>query len=297
MTDFTVIIPTCDRPGPLARCLAALSAQDYPRDRFQVVVVDDGGRVPAGAAAAPYRERLPLEVVRQDNGGPASARNRGASLAGGRFLAFTDDDCLPDPGWLAALAAGLGEGDDRLAGGRTVNALPANPCAEASQFILDRAYDFYNPDPADARFFASNNMALRADLYQEMGGFDPSFRTSEDRDFCDRWRGAGRRMVHLPGAVVRHAHALSLGSFWRQHLGYGRGAWRFHRAHGRRDPSTSTLGTSFHRRLLRQLPGHLAARPGGRLSLLLLLGVWQAANLAGFLLEAAGVGRREEAAG
>ena len=64
-----------------------------------------------------------------------------------------------------------------------------------------------------------------------MGGFRADIFTfaSEDRDFCSRWLRRGYRMVYVPEAVVHHAHALTLGTFWRQHLSYGRGAFRFRR--------------------------------------------------------------------
>ena len=93
----------------------------------------------------------------QPHGGPARARNLGARAARGRLLAFTDDDCRPEPGWLAALEAALAARPGAMVGGRVTNLLADNPFAEASQLVTDIVYAHYNAGPGDARFVASNN--------------------------------------------------------------------------------------------------------------------------------------------
>jgi GT2 family glycosyltransferase len=69
-----------------------------------------------------------------------------------------------------------------------------------------------------------------AALFHQIGGFDAEFRAAggEDRAFCDDWRAHGHGLIFLPAAIVWHAHALNLRSFWQQHLAYGRGAFRYH---------------------------------------------------------------------
>ena len=288
---FSVIIPTYQRPALLVRCLEALAQARTGRAAYEVLVVDDGSPVAPAATVAPFRERMTVRLLRQANAGPAAARNTGAAEACGEFLAFTDDDCMPAPGWLDALAGELRAAPHRMVGGRVRNALPSNLYSCASQAILDLVYAHYNANPLAARFFASDNMALPADTFRALGGFTPSFRTSEDRDLCDRWLGAGYPLIYAPGAVVAHAHALTLQAFWRQHLGYGRGAFRFYRAHARRSAADSTLDPGFYLALLRRLPDVLEGRPIGRAAALAgLLGLWQAANLAGFVSEAVGSG-------
>jgi GT2 family glycosyltransferase len=282
--DFSVIIPTCDRPEPLSVCLRSLAGQHLPKDRFEVVVVDDGGREPSERVVAVFRESLRISCLRQRNRGPAEARNAGARIAGGRFLAFTDDDCEPEPGWLAALHAVLQEEPRAMTGGRTVNSLPDDPCPRASQFIQDFVYAHYNPDPQLARFFASNNMAMAARDFWAVRGFDAGFRTSEDRDLCDRWHGSGRRMIYVPDAVVRHGHRMGLRHYWMQHVGYGRGARRFLVHRKQRDRNSPFIDVGFYRKLLCSLPAVLRSTPGPYL-LAFLLFLWQMANATGFALE------------
>jgi GT2 family glycosyltransferase len=237
--DFSIIVPTYRRPAQLASCLEALAHLDYPRDRFEVLVVDDGSESPPGDLVASFRGRLGLTLLDRPHAGPAAARNAGARRAQGMWLAFMDDDCAPAPGWLRELRSVLQEGSEVLAGGRTVNALPDNVYASASHLLLDAFCRYANSRLPQGGFFPSNNMAMAAISFQRVGGFDENFSRAagEDREFCARWVHAGYRTTYAPRAVVSHAHELSFRSFWRQQMNYGRGAWRFHRAEARRsDP-------------------------------------------------------------
>jgi GT2 family glycosyltransferase len=168
-----------------------------------------------------------------------------------------------------------------MLGGRTINALPGNLCSALSQLVVEVAYARANADPNDARFFAANNLVVPADGFRRLGGFDPGFTTAEDRDLCIRWRRDGGRLVYAPEALVCHAHPLTLKGLWRQHFGYGRGAYRFHRKHGRgwRFDIDRRFYRDLARRPFRGERGQRAAR------LAVLLAVQQAANAAGFLAE------------
>ena len=286
MTTFSVVITTYNRPTQLRACLTALAQSAYPREAFEVVVVDDGGSAPLNALVTEFRPALAVALVAQSNGGPASGRNHGARVARHEFLAFTDDDCEPDPGWLAALARALASSPDVLLGGRTVNGLPDNLYSCASQLIVDMAYAFYNASPA-GRFFAANNLAVRAALFRQIGGFDERFRTSEDREFSDRWRHQGLSLVYEPAALVVHRHPLTLNSFCRQHFQYGRGAARFHAVCASRHSGRLLDHIGFHLMLPRWWRRAVATGHDRRTSLRVIpqLAVWQFANALGYLSE------------
>ena len=281
--DFSIIVPTYNRPRQLGECLTALVSLEYSHERFEVVVVDDGGTTPLDDVTASFHGGLGLIVVRSANAGPAAARNLGAAHARGRYLLFTDDDCRPRPNWLRALEARGRSARGALLGGRTLNALPGNRCSALSQLIVDVVYAHYNADPDNARFFASNNLAAPAARFHALGGFDPEFRTAEDRDLCDRWLGDGGRLVYVPDAVVDHAHALTVRGLWRQHFGYGRGAYRFHRSPARRGRNSLRIEGRLYREFVRYPYAH--ERTARAVSLTLLLVVQQAANAAGFAAE------------
>lgn len=282
---FSIIIPTYDRPSQLTACLHALARLHSPRNQFEVVVVDDGSPTSPAPVVARFRESLDVALFAQAHAGPAAARNLGAARARGRFLAFTDDDCAPAPDWLTALAARFVAHPHDLIGGRTLNALPDNPYAATSQIIVNSAYAHYNPDPDAACFFASNNLALPAERFGAIRGFDTAFTTSEDRDLCDRWLAHGYRMRYAPEVVVYHAHPLTFRSFWRQHFNYGRGAFRFHQARARRGNGPFRPELRFYRSLFAY--PFVQPHPGRRWRTAALLLASQIANTAGFLRESA----------
>lgn len=275
----TVIVPTRDRPESLARCLSALGRLDYPADRLQIVVVDDGSEPVVDRSAV--RAAPAVRWLRQSNRGPAAARNAGLAVATGDIVAFTDDDCEPDPGWLAALADALDRAPDALVGGVTVNALDDNPYSAMSQAIVEGARAWMETNRSDLRFHAANNLAARAQRLRAIDGFDPAFRTAEDRELADRWLRGGGSILTIPGAVVRHRHAMGLTGFWRQHFGYGRGASRLHRARRMRGSGAFRPSVSYCAHALAGPPSAGAGSLGA--SRYLLLAVWQAANAAGFV--------------
>ncbi|MGH7557915.1 MAG: glycosyltransferase [Gemmatimonadota bacterium] len=288
---LSIIIPTYSRPDQLATCLRALADQRYPCDRFEVIVVDDGSPSPLNPVVDAFRAHIELTLLRQSNAGPSLARNTGAARARGALLAFTDDDCVPDPGWLSALAGTFRSYPEALLGGQTIGVLTTNPYATASQLLVSYVYAYYNRDPDEARFFASNNMAVPARLFLEIGGFNTvqTRAAAEDRELCDHWISLGYRLRYVPDAVIRHAHALTPGGFWRQHFNYGRGAVEFRRARsGRGVPPLPIEPLSFYADMLRfpfaEQSGFRALRHSA------LIGFSQLASTVGFFWEA--VGRR-----
>ena len=226
---ISIVIPTHSRPAQLTNCLDALVKQDYEPARFEVIVVDDGGDVDLTDLVNNYRRSLNLTLLRQRNGGPASARNTGAAQSCGELLAFTDDDCIPAPNWLNELGAAIGDNLRTLAGGTTKNLLKKNFFSEASQALVDYLFEYYATSHTEMRFFTSNNMICRREDFNAVGGFSLAFKTAaaEDREFCNRWLVTGNSLVHARDAVVFHAHELSAGKFWHQHFNYGRGAFKF----------------------------------------------------------------------
>jgi glycosyltransferase involved in cell wall biosynthesis len=280
---LSVVVPTKGRPRYLERCLGALAGADYPHDRFEVVVVNDGGGPEVERIAAATGDRLAVAVVNPPGTGPSAARNAGAMSSRGEFIAFTDDDCEPAPEWLAALERALERNPGAAVGGETRNGAPQSRAAVATQLVVDAVHAHFNRDPAAPRFFASYNVAFPAQPFRALGGFDERFRYAEDREMCERWLGAGHRFAHAPGALVHHMRTLTLREFWGQHYGYGRGALAF--GHARRDrrqpPRRDMIG------VLRELARRTAQfnDAPGRLACAGYVALSQAATAAGFARE------------
>lgn len=283
---FSVVVPTYKRPQALAGCLGAIENVDYPRELLEVIVVDDGSPNPPEAVVREYARRLPVRLVLQDNAGPAAARNHGAELAGGDFLAFVDDDCQLSPTWLQVMAGRFRDVPTCAVTGCTQNVLNRNIFAKTSQTLIAFLYAYYNADPERACFLTSNNMAISAELFRRSGGFDTSFlrAAGEDREFCDRLLAGGHRVVYAPDAVVFHAHELTLLSFLRQHFHYGRAAYHFHRLRARRHKGGFRFEPC---RFYLALLGHAFEehRRVQTIGLMFMLGLTQVMNALGFFWE------------
>jgi len=215
----SVVVPTRDRPDRLVRCLRALDAQTQPL--VEVVVVDDGSR-DHGAVLAAVGDRPSVRVVRGAGEGPARARNLGAKAATGDVVCFTDDDCRPGPGWVAALVDAVAAGAAAVAG-PTWNARPHDRFAAASQLITNHLAAASRS--TGSPFAPSSCLGVRADVAAEVP-FDEAFplAAGEDREWCDRLAAAGHRLAWAPEAWVEHHQDLPARAFWRQQVRYGRGA-------------------------------------------------------------------------
>ncbi|HLK46167.1 MAG TPA: glycosyltransferase family A protein, partial [Acidimicrobiales bacterium] len=157
--DVTVVIPTKDRPGLLATCLArVLAACDATGRACEVVVVDDASTPPVGPLDDPR-----VSVVRTAGVGPSRARNLGIARATAPIVAFTDDDVEVDERWLAAALEVL-DAEPTVAGvtGRT-DAPPFDPLYEHGVF------------DHDGGSFLTCNVAYRTSALRAVGGFDRQF--------------------------------------------------------------------------------------------------------------------------
>jgi glycosyltransferase involved in cell wall biosynthesis len=281
--DFSIVIPTRNRTRSLLQCVEAAAQLAYARTRYEVLVVDDGGQEDLAPVLAPYLGRINFVLLRQTNAGPAAARNAGAASARGRYVAFTDDDCRPDPGWLDALAGRAAAHPGCGLGGLTVNGLPGNVFSTASEVLMRYLYHRWNRDGSGVTFLASNNVAFPRARFLELRGFDTRFprAAAEDREICYRWIRHQGRLVYEPAAVIYHYHALGPRTFLAQHFNYGRGEYllrRFMREEtGRRQP----FEPSFHLKL----PGYLFARHRGVRFVVMtgLIGLTQVALAFGFV--------------
>lgn len=281
---ISVIIPTRGRGGQLRQCLASLADLTYPRERWEVIVVEDGDEQQPDGRVETLGERLPFQYLQQPHAGCGIARNTGAAKARGRYLVFTDDDCLFPTDWLHRFEEEFQRTPCCVVAGRSINALKGNPYSQATQELMDYLHTMFNASPGQAMFAAGNNMGVPAEGFRELGGFSLRYirMAAEDRDFCARWVAAGRQMVYAPDVVVRHAHRLDFRSFLRQHAHYGRGGFLFHRLQAQRQQRGVQLEPAgFYFSLVLWPWRRRRGAEAVRLSLLLLLS--QIAHTAGYL--------------
>jgi glycosyltransferase involved in cell wall biosynthesis len=282
---FSIVVPTFERPRQVRRLLEVLADLDYPRDGFEVILVDDGSSTPLDSVVGPFGDRLNVILLRQLNAGPAPARQRGIDAAHGRYLAFTDDDCEPAPDWLRVLEEQFTQHPRSALGGRTLNALPDNPYSAAGQAVLDYLHSRWNANPEAASYFATNNIAFPAAEFRDIGGLDTTWSIpgGEDRELCRRWRQHGLAMRFVPEMIIYHSHQLRFAAFFRQQFNYGRGAFVFHAGGPRSDEVGQRAGAGFYFGLLLFPFSHFPFFRACHLSVLIF--VSQLAILAGFLAQ------------
>jgi GT2 family glycosyltransferase len=179
---ISVVVPTCGRPRELARCLQAI------RDADEIVVTSDDGLEPPSG----FFDTNKICWVKGPARGPAANRNYGARVATGDWIAFIDDDCVADDGWLAALRSAADGAD--VVEGKTV-------CPDKTGHFLEDVVENLSGGE-----FWSCNLAIRRLAFEQLGGFDERFPIAggEDLEFRSRIRKAGLRCRFEPGMQVYH---------------------------------------------------------------------------------------------
>ncbi|MEM8620456.1 MAG: glycosyltransferase [Actinomycetota bacterium] len=227
--SISVVVPTRDRPRQLAACLDALCRQHHAAT--EIIVVDDcssDAQQVESVVARVTRARLVLGAGR----GPAAARNRGVQSAHGDVICLTDDDCRPTEQWTARLAAQIDGGADVVAGA-TQPSPPDAVATVASQIITNELLAASLDDGGTTvRFAPTCNLAMTPSIAERFP-FDESFplAAGEDREWCDRVIAAGHTISYDGAATVAHRPELTVRTFWRQQVRYGRGAAHWRRRH------------------------------------------------------------------
>jgi glycosyltransferase involved in cell wall biosynthesis len=192
----SVIVPARDAAETIGRMLAALASQDLV-DPYEVIVVDDASSDGTVAVAGGFADSV--RVLRSEARGPGPARNTGAAASRGPVLAFTDADCVPDPGWLRAGLASIREAD--LVQGRVI------PDPEAHLGPFDHAVWV----TGESGLYETANLFVRRKLFEDVGGFEDFVRARIGKPLAeDVWLGwrarrAGARTGFSSDALVRHA--------------------------------------------------------------------------------------------
>lgn len=198
MPEFSVIIPHLNDPAGLDRCITALEVQTIGRDRFEIIVADNGSAIGLTALAAQFGKRALIIDAPVKGAGPA--RNAGVAQASGTIFAFIDADCIASPDWLREGAAALETCD--FAGGRVdVLVDHSGPLTGAEAFERVFAFDFKSY-AKDKGFVGSGNLFCRADTFTKVGPFGNLF--SEDVEWCHRATALGFRLGYHDAAAIGH---------------------------------------------------------------------------------------------
>jgi glycosyltransferase involved in cell wall biosynthesis len=215
----SVVIPAYNDERTISEAVAHSLSQTKGNLQVEVIVVDDGCTDNTAAVA----ESAGAIVIRQQNAGPAAARNRGWQSATARFICFTDSDCIPTAGWLENLLDGFTDSHiGAVAGSYDI----ANPGSWLARWVYQEIMERHKRMPPFVRAFGSYNVAIPRHVLQATGGFNPLYRraSGEDNDLSYRIIKKGYRIAFRPQAKVAHYHPERLWPYLMQQ--YRHGFWR-----------------------------------------------------------------------
>lgn len=223
---ISVVVPVWNAERTIGDCLASILRTDYPADRQEVVVVDNGST----DRTADIIGRHPVRCVYEERRGPSATRNRGIAVSRGEIVAFIDADCIATTHWLRELAGGFADGETCAVAGEIVAYPPSTPAERYHAMYKSRwqasALSLSRP------FAVTANVAFRRETFDRIGLFDPRLRTAEDKDFGWRFFDAGMKLVYSERALVFHRHRPTGWALFKQHVMWGYGAALVHQKHG-----------------------------------------------------------------
>lgn len=197
--SVSVIVPIYNAQRTVEDCLESLLALDYPRDRLQLLCVDNASTDRTPQILARYATRI--RVLHEDKRGPAAARNRGLRCATGEVIAFTDSDCVVDRLWLRFLVAPLHDASIGAVGGTILSKRPCNSIERFGEQIHDHERAIHEFMPP---YVITMNWSSRLSVLRDVGLFNEELLRSQDVDLSYRLFQAGYTLAYEPRAVIYH---------------------------------------------------------------------------------------------
>jgi glycosyltransferase involved in cell wall biosynthesis len=214
--SISIIIPALNEERMIGRCLESLAKLAFSRDRFEVLVVDNGSRDKTLDIAESFQNRLNLRVLQKTNVRISALRNLGARAAAGEILAFLDADCLAPEDWLDRIL--------ELAHADGAGVLGAHYLLPENSSWVGRTWHRYQEEPksGDVSHVPAGDLIMRREDFLKLGGFDETIQTNEDYELCERARKSGMQVRAFPRIGVVHlGTAQSLRVFFCKQAWHG----------------------------------------------------------------------------
>lgn len=191
--SLSVIIPTYNRASLLRKCLESFERQEIPKEKFEVIVVDDGS---SDETQSILNQHYPfaLRPIFAEHGGAAKARNRGIGEAQGDIIVFTDDDCFPEPNFLRLHWEAHQKKNNLIVRGPVVIIRSIDVIPQLHQKAAALSMNF----------FCTSNASLYKENLLKVGFFDESFKRWEDAELGYRLRKSGLQYHFNPKIIVLH---------------------------------------------------------------------------------------------
>lgn len=212
---ISVVVPAHNAAGTIAKCVESLRHQTLPPTDYEILVVDDGSTDETASIAW----QAGAEVVQQDRGGRAAARNAGIQAAQGDIVCFTDADCFPAPNWLEELTTPF-KNPEIIGSKGTYASDQPELVARFVQLEYEDKYDLLKGQER-IDFIDTYSAAYRRQVLLANNCFDENFPYLEDQELSFRLAARGYNMIFRPKAVVRHLHSDTLAGYFRKKFNIG----------------------------------------------------------------------------
>lgn len=219
MVKLSVIVPVYNRPEELKEFLDSLTIQHF-KAATEVIVVDDGSTLPCEAAADQYRGQLNIRYIRQENAGPAAARNHGAREAQGEYLFFFDSDCTLPSDFFDHISRHVRRERQDCFGTPDQAHTFFSPIQKAISYSMTSLFTTGgirgdSRGKLDVFYPRSYSMGIRREVFDAVGGFSP-MRYGEDIDLSLKVKEAGYKLTLIDTTFVYHKRRSTFRSFFKQ---------------------------------------------------------------------------------
>ncbi len=214
--SVSIIIPALNEERMIGRCLESLAQLDFPHDRFEAILVDNGSSDRTVEIARSFEDRLHLTILSKAGARISALRNFGAREAHGSILAFLDADCLAARDWLDRIV--------ELTPSQQAGIMGAHYLLPENSSWVGRTWHRYQEagKSGEVSHVPAGDLVMRREDFLRLGGFDETIQTNEDYELCERVRAAGMNVRAFPEIGVVHlGTAQSLRVFFRKQAWHG----------------------------------------------------------------------------
>jgi glycosyltransferase involved in cell wall biosynthesis len=223
--DISIVVPVHNEERLIEGCLRSLLALDYPRDRYEIIVVDNNST----DRSREIVERFPeVKLLSEKQQGDFAARNRGLSEARGEIIAFTDSDTAPFPDWLQRIREAMQPPEVAVIIGNLQFHPDSRTLAMMAEYEAEKAEFIFSSQVKEIYFGYTCNMIVRRSIFDRLGPFAPVYRNADvvfvrkvvDELSCDA-------VCYGPRVSVRRLEVSSLWTYYAKQAIYGRDFQRY----------------------------------------------------------------------